>query len=47
MREVSLTLLHGGKALQANLKIRFFGGEISPELTFAANPPLFAEEEWP
>ena len=22
------------------------GGEISPELT-AANPPLFAEEDWP
>ena len=23
------------------------GGEISPELTSAANPPLFAEEDWP
>ena len=21
--------------------------EISPELTSAANPPLFAEEDWP
>ena len=21
--------------------------KISPELTFAANPPLFAEEDWP
>ena len=23
------------------------GGKISPELTSAANPPLFAEEDWP
>ena len=25
----------------------FFLRKISPELTSAANPPLFAEEDWP
>ena len=25
----------------------FFLWKISPELTSAANPPLFAEEDWP
>ena len=25
----------------------FFFRKISPELTAAANPPLFAEEDWP
>ena len=25
----------------------FFFRKISPELTSAANPPLFAEEDWP
>ena len=25
----------------------FFWRKISPELTSAANPPLFAEEDWP
>ena len=27
--------------------IYLFLRKISPELTFAANPPLFAEEDWP
>ena len=41
-----------------NMSCYFFGGvretntffflrKISPELTFTANPPLFAEEDWP
>ena len=25
----------------------FFFRKISPELTSASNPPLFAEEDWP
>ena len=29
------------------LFIYFLGGKINPELTSAANPPLFAEEHWP
>ena len=27
--------------------LTFFLRKISPELTSAANPPLFAEEDWP
>ena len=30
-----------------HLCLRFFLRKISPELTSAANPPLFAEEDWP
>ena len=32
--------------MESSVDIFFGGGEISPELT-AANPPLFAEEDWP
>ena len=29
------------------LFVCLFFGKISPELTSVANPPLFAEEDWP
>ena len=35
------------KELSQMLTFFFFLRKISPELTSAANPPLFAEEDWP
>ena len=34
---------------EINIHILLWGffWKISPELTFATNPPLFAEEDWP
>ena len=32
---------------EGSLSEFFFLRRISPELTSAANPPLFAEEDWP
>ena len=34
-------------AVEASLFIYLFLRKLSPELTSAANPPLFAEEDWP
>ena len=40
-------LKHCILARVANFSFLFFLRKISPELTSAANPPLFAEEDWP
>ena len=37
---------HSGEAW-LSVKSFFFLRKISPELTSATNPPLFAEEDWP
>ena len=36
-----------GEQLTLQMILFLFLREISPELTSAANPPLFAEEDWP
>ena len=35
------------RAKEISYFILFFLRKISPELTSAASPPLFAEEDWP
>ena len=40
--------VNGGRHLRKDVVFFFFlRRRISPELTSTANPPLFAEEDWP
>ena len=36
-----------GQGVGFHMRTFFFLRKISPELTSAANPPLFAEKDWP
>ena len=47
--KVKQTMVQDAGLLGARLGgiLFFFLRKISPEITSAANPPLFAEEDWP
>ena len=43
----SSDLKHSGSVCPKTIFSSFGGADINPELTSTANPPLFAEEDWP